>query len=94
MIRQAFDAPREPRAGVRLLAVLDCLLFDVCNPYRCAANCNSRWTSFSPNRISVPQGSIPRINAILVFEGAPGQRLGEYSLRKFFGRELGDAKAA
>lgn len=33
--RQAFDAPRQPRAGVRLLAVLDCLLFDVCNPYGC-----------------------------------------------------------
>jgi hypothetical protein len=32
------------------------------------------------------QGSAARINAILVFESAAGQRLGPYSLRKFFGR--------
>lgn len=40
----------------------------------------------SLHRVSPVEGAIPRINAILVYEGAPGQRLGEYPLRKFFGR--------
>jgi len=40
----------------------------------------------SMHRVSPVAGLIPRINAIFVYESSPGQRLGRYSLHKFFGR--------
>ena len=39
-----------------------------------------------PDADSGVQGCTPRINAILHFEPMPGQKLGAYSLKRFFGR--------
>ena len=47
----------------------------------------------SLHRVTPVRGLVPRINAILVYDSTPGQRLGEYSLKKFFGRSAAGAGA-
>mmetsp|Transcript_3161 Transcript_3161/g.6390 ORF Transcript_3161/g.6390 Transcript_3161/m.6390 type:complete len:322 (-) Transcript_3161:83-1048(-) len=42
----------------------------------------------SMHRVTPVTSSSPRINAILHYEKAPGQRLGAYTLQRFFGREV------